>query len=87
VHKTSTSIACWPDQKYRSEWFLEKGGNSFCWGGRKLDEIVKLDLLMGKGQNEVELIWKEYHKGLTNTVGSVLSGEDGMKVLSRAQEC
>jgi ATP synthase F1 complex assembly factor 1 len=60
---------------------------SFCWGGRKLDEIVKLDLLMGKEQNEVELIWKEYHKGLTNTVGSVLSGEDGMKVLSRAQEC
>jgi ATP synthase F1 complex assembly factor 1 len=60
---------------------------SFCWGGRKLDEIVKLDLLKGKSQDEVELIWKEYHKELKNTVGTVLSGEDGFKVLSRAQEC
>lgn len=52
-----------------------------------MDEIVKLDLLTGKGQDEVELIWKEYHKELKNTVGTVLSGEDGSKVLSRAQEC
>jgi len=34
-----------------------------------------------------EAIWKEYHKELQDTIGAVLPGDDGEKILMRAKEC
>ena len=53
-------------------------------GARKLDEIIKKDMLKDKTAAEVSDIWYSYHEERDNVHGIVLSGNDGKSVLSRA---
>mmetsp|Transcript_26650 Transcript_26650/g.37555 ORF Transcript_26650/g.37555 Transcript_26650/m.37555 type:complete len:215 (+) Transcript_26650:114-758(+) len=56
-------------------------------GPRKLEEIVKLDLLEGKTAEEVTEIWKSYHDTKENVHGFVVEGKEGKSILSRAAQC
>uniref|UniRef100_A0A7S2EBW8 ATP synthase mitochondrial F1 complex assembly factor 1 n=1 Tax=Trieres chinensis TaxID=1514140 RepID=A0A7S2EBW8_TRICV len=56
-------------------------------GPRKLDEIMKTELLEGKSASEVTDIWMTYHEGKDRTHGLVIDGEDTKKILSRATKC
>lgn len=55
-------------------------------GARKLDEILKKELLEDKTAAEVSDIWYTYHEERDNVHGLILSGQDGKQVLSRAAE-
>lgn len=55
-------------------------------GARKLDEIVKKELLEDKTAAEVSDIWYSYHEERENVHGIILSGSEGKTVLSRAAE-
>lgn len=56
-------------------------------GPKKLEDLLKKDIIDGKTGDEITDIWYTYHEEKSNTVGLVLTGETGKKVLSRASEC
>lgn len=53
-------------------------------GARKLDEIVKKELLDNKTAAEVSDIWYTYHEERENVHGIIRNGSNGATVLSRA---
>lgn len=55
-------------------------------GPRKLDDIMKTELLEGKSASEVSDIWMTYHEGKDRTHGLIMSGKESADVLERAKE-
>jgi len=55
-------------------------------GPKSLEDILKVDLLDDKNENEVKDIWLSYHEGKENMHGVVIPGERANSVLSRASE-
>lgn len=55
-------------------------------GARKLDEIVKKELLDDKTAAEVSDIWYTYHEEREGVHGIVMSGSEGKTVLERASK-
>jgi hypothetical protein len=60
-------------------------GFSFA-GPRKLDEIMKIDLIEGKSKAEVSDLWMTYHENKEHVHGCFLSGDEGRTILSRAHK-
>eukprot|EP00566_Odontella_aurita_P023904 CAMPEP_0113534510 /NCGR_PEP_ID=MMETSP0015_2-20120614/5196_1 /TAXON_ID=2838 /ORGANISM="Odontella" /LENGTH=214 /DNA_ID=CAMNT_0000433673 /DNA_START=238 /DNA_END=879 /DNA_ORIENTATION=+ /assembly_acc=CAM_ASM_000160 len=56
-------------------------------GPRKLEEIMKTELLEGKSASEVSDIWMTYHEGKDKTHGLIMLGKDSLDVLERAKQC
>lgn len=58
---------------------------SFSYAGpRKLDDVIKTELLTNKTGSEIADIWYSYHEGKENVVGLVMKGAEGKLVLRRA---
>ncbi|KAL7473244.1 hypothetical protein ACHAXS_013676 [Conticribra weissflogii] len=55
-------------------------------GPRKLDDIIKLDLVKDKSTAEISDMWMTYHEGKEKVHGLVLNGSKGKSVLSRAAQ-
>ena len=53
-------------------------------GPRKLDDIMKIELLEGKSAAEVSDIWMTYHEDKDRTYGLVLEGKGSEEILTRA---
>ena len=60
---------------------------SFPGAGRKLDEVVKLDLLKDEPPERVKEIWLEFHASKHNAFGSVLPPPAFSLLLSNAAAC
>lgn len=60
-------------------------GFSFA-GPRKLDEIMKIDLIEGKSKTEISNLWMTYHENKERVHGCFLSGDEGQNILSRAHK-
>mmetsp|Transcript_11241 Transcript_11241/g.14812 ORF Transcript_11241/g.14812 Transcript_11241/m.14812 type:complete len:225 (+) Transcript_11241:143-817(+) len=56
-------------------------------GPKKLEDVLKKELVEGKSATEVADLWYTYHEGKEDVVGLVLNGADGKSVLSRATKC
>ena len=54
-------------------------------GPRKLDDIIKKELVDDKDTDELSAIWNQYHEGKEGVVGLQIKGQEGIKVLSRAK--
>jgi hypothetical protein len=55
-------------------------------GPRKLDEVMKTDLIEVKDKIEISDIWLTYHESKERVVGSVVSGEKGKLIVERAEK-
>lgn len=55
-------------------------------GPRKLDDIIKLDMVKDKSTAEISDMWMTYHEGKEKVHGLVLNGSKGKSVLSRAAQ-
>mmetsp|Transcript_8036 Transcript_8036/g.22331 ORF Transcript_8036/g.22331 Transcript_8036/m.22331 type:complete len:224 (-) Transcript_8036:688-1359(-) len=53
-------------------------------GPRKLEDVLKTELVEGKSGTEITDVWLTYHEGKEGVVGIVLNGQDGKAVLERA---
>ena len=60
-------------------------GFSFA-GVKKLDDIMKVDLIKEKTKAEVSDIWLTYHEEKERVYGDIMSGKDGMKLMDRAEK-
>lgn len=60
-------------------------GFSFA-GPRKLDEIMKTELLDGKSKVEVLDMWTSYHADKQGVLGSMLDVNNSVKVIDRAEK-
>ena len=60
-------------------------GFSFA-GPRKLEEIVKTELIEGKNKAEISDIWMTYHENQKRVHGTIVSGEEGKLILERADK-
>eukprot|EP00554_Chaetoceros_debilis_P012036 CAMPEP_0194117630 /NCGR_PEP_ID=MMETSP0150-20130528/32151_1 /TAXON_ID=122233 /ORGANISM="Chaetoceros debilis, Strain MM31A-1" /LENGTH=211 /DNA_ID=CAMNT_0038808739 /DNA_START=112 /DNA_END=747 /DNA_ORIENTATION=+ len=58
-------------------------GFSFA-GPKKLDEIIKTELLEDKTKSEIADIWMAYHEEKDRVHGTIVSGEEGKLILERA---
>lgn len=56
-------------------------------GPRKLNEIVKIQLLNKHGAPKVREIWSEYHRDHKSAVGDVLSSEEYELFKGRSERC
>ena len=55
-------------------------------GPKKLDDILKKDLVDEKPATEISDMWYSYHEGKENVHGVVLGGQAAESLLSRAEE-
>lgn len=60
-------------------------GFSFA-GAKKLEDVIKLDLIQDKSKAEVSDIWLTYHEDKERVHGDILSGKDGLSILDRAEK-
>mmetsp|Transcript_1658 Transcript_1658/g.1814 ORF Transcript_1658/g.1814 Transcript_1658/m.1814 type:complete len:212 (+) Transcript_1658:135-770(+) len=60
-------------------------GFSFA-GPRKLDEVMKTELLEGKSKTEVSDMWMAYHENQEGVLASTLDVDNSIKVLDRAKK-
>ena len=60
-------------------------GFSFA-GAKKLEDIMKIDLIESKTKAEVSDIWLTYHEEKERVHGDILNGKDGLDILDRAQK-
>lgn len=60
-------------------------GFSFA-GAKKLEDVIKLDLIQDKSKAEVSDIWLTYHEEKERVHGDILSGKDGLSILDRAEK-
>jgi hypothetical protein len=60
-------------------------GFSFA-GPRKLEEIMKTELIEGKNKAEISDIWMTYHENQKRVHGTIVSGEEGKLILERADK-
>ena len=61
--------------------------NNFSFAGpRKLDEILKTELIKDKSKAEVSDLWMTYHESKENVFGSVIPKDKGEIILRRASE-
>lgn len=58
-------------------------GFSFA-GPRKLEEVLKTELIEGKNKAEISDIWMTYHENKERVHGCIASGEQGKLILERA---
>jgi len=58
-------------------------GFSFA-GPRKLEEIMKTELIEGKNKAEISDIWLSYHEDKERVHGTIVSGKQGKLILERA---
>jgi len=66
----------------------QKRALSFSFAGpRKLDEIMKLEMVEDKSSKDVEDLWLSFHEGRERTHGLVLNGKRCRSVLARAAQC
>lgn len=61
-------------------------GFSFA-GPKTLNEILKTELLQDKSKTEISDIWVAYHEEKKDVHGTILNGEQGVKLLERAEKC
>lgn len=55
-------------------------------GPRKLEEIMKVELLKDKSKSEISDIWLSYHESKERVQGSVLPGKEGLSILERSKK-
>jgi len=60
-------------------------GFSFA-GPRKLDEIMKTELLDDKSKAEVCDLWMTYHENKERVHGTTVTGEEGKNIIDRAEK-
>ncbi len=66
--------------------FLRRHLSGFSFAGpRNLNEIMKLELLKDKTKPEVSEIWMTYHEDKERVHGVIANGDDGMKIIERAE--
>lgn len=53
-------------------------------GPRKLDDIIKTDLMKEKKGSEIAEIWCTFHEDKEDVIGTMLNGADGDTVLKNA---
>eukprot|EP00934_Nitzschia_sp_Nitz4_P001343 Nitzschia sp. Nitz4//scaffold174_size87051//10180//11038//NITZ4_005100-RA/size87051-augustus-gene-0.54-mRNA-1//1//CDS//3329538845//1343//frame0 len=53
-------------------------------GPRKLDDILKKELVEDKSSEDITDLWYTYHENQEKSIGLSLNGEEGNKVLERA---
>ena len=70
-------------QKYNS---IQKRSNFSYAGPRKLDDILKTELLQDKSVTEISDLWMTYHEGKDNVHGIVMEGEKGKSLLAKAAQ-
>uniref|UniRef100_A0A7S1UVE6 ATP synthase mitochondrial F1 complex assembly factor 1 n=1 Tax=Grammatophora oceanica TaxID=210454 RepID=A0A7S1UVE6_9STRA len=56
-------------------------------GPRKLNDIVKKELIDEKTSSEIADIWLTFHETKENSHGLILKGKEAEKILSRAKAC
>lgn len=56
-------------------------------GPRRLEDILKTDMLNDKSGTEIADIWYTYHYGKEGVIGLTLTGQEGKDVLERAKRC
>ncbi|KAL7430680.1 hypothetical protein ACHAXM_003123 [Skeletonema potamos] len=66
---------------------IQKRSNFSFAGPRKLNDILKMELLQDKSAIEVSDMWMTYHEGKENVHGIVMDGKKGRSLLSRAAQC
>lgn len=59
-------------------------GFSFA-GPRKLNEIMKTELLEDKTKSEISDIWLAFHEEKERVHGTIVSGKEGKLILERAK--
>jgi transcriptional accessory protein Tex/SPT6 len=69
--------------KYNS---IQKRSNFSYAGPRKLDDILKTELLQDKSVTEISDLWMTYHEGKDNVHGIVMEGEKGKSLLAKAAQ-
>lgn len=69
--------------KYNS---IQKRSNFSYAGPRKLDDILKTELLQDKSVTEISDLWMTYHEGKDNVHGIVMEGEKGKRLLAKAAQ-
>mmetsp|Transcript_26198 Transcript_26198/g.57499 ORF Transcript_26198/g.57499 Transcript_26198/m.57499 type:complete len:247 (+) Transcript_26198:138-878(+) len=56
-------------------------------GPRKLDEILKVDMIEDKSSTDVEDLWLGYHETKDHQEGIVIDGKVAKSILARAAQC
>lgn len=67
--------------------FIPQRSFSFIFTGRRLDDIIKKELIHDKTSTEVADLWYAYHEDKVNVHGLVLKGNEATTILQRAKEC
>ena len=68
-----------------TSYYRQLSGFSYV-GPRKLDEVMRVELLQDKKKAEVSDIWMTYHEDKERVHGAFLSGEEGIRILERAEK-
>ena len=65
---------------------VQKRSNFSFAGPRKLNDILKTELLQDKSSTEISDMWMTYHEGKENVHGIVMDGKKGKSLLSKAAQ-
>jgi transcriptional accessory protein Tex/SPT6 len=65
---------------------IQKRSNFTYAGPRKLNDILKTELLQDKSVTEISDLWMTYHEGKDKVHGFVIDGKKGKTLLSRAAQ-
>ena len=79
----SQQMITYDHHKYNS---IQKRSNFSYAGPRKLDDILKTELLQDKSVTEISDLWMTYHEGKDNVHGIVMEGEKGKSLLAKAAQ-
>ena len=79
----SQQTVIYDHDKYNS---IQKRSNFSYAGPRKLDDILKTELLQDKSVTEISDLWMTYHEGKDNVHGIVMEGEKGKSLLAKAAQ-
>lgn len=85
LFQRSPFIFCQQSYKNNQNYQTRRSNFSFA-GPRKLDEILKTELIKDKSKAEVTDIWMTYHEEKESVFGSVIPSKNGDQILKRAQE-
>jgi len=83
--KSSTNSTTIYNLPLRNDTRRHLSGFSFA-GPRKLEEIMKTELIEGKNKAEISDIWMTYHENQERVHGTIVSGEEGKLILERADK-
>ena len=73
-------------QHNQQQQLVQKRSNFSFAGPRKLNDILKTELLQDKSSTEISDMWMTYHEGKEKVHGIVMDGKKGRSLLSKAAQ-